>query len=244
MTNHTLDLSLKKTVRIIGLLFLFTLMIPLLNWTLVLSKFIVPENPIDTAHNIVANEFIFRIGIINDLITSAVALALAVSLYLILKAVNKNLALFALFLKFTEAILWAVMTLGNYVNLLILKGQTSLTTGESGQIQTLVGLSLNAHMSKSAIAGIFLGLSSIVFFYLLFKSRFVPKILASFGIISYALIFFYDSMTILSPKYANILIIQVISWGPSIIFGLTIAFWLLIKGINVQSIDNPTCESV
>lgn len=234
MTNHTLDVSLKKTGRIVGLLFLFTLIIPLLNWTLVLSKFIVPENAIDTAHNIVTNEFLFRIGIINDLITSAVAMALAVALYIILKSVNKNLAIFALFIKFTEAILWADMTLGNYVNLLILKGQTSLTTSESGQVQALVGLSLNSHMSKSAIAGVFLGLSSMIFFYLLFKSKLVPKILAGFGFISYTLIFFYDSMTILLPNYSNILVIQIISWGPSIIFELTIGFWLLIKGINVQ----------
>ena len=244
MTNQTLDVSLRKIGRIVGLLFLLTLMIPILNWTLVFSKFIVPENAINTAHNIVNNEFLFRIGIINDLISSAVAIALAVGLYIILKSVNKNLAIFALFIKFMEAILWAIMTLGNYVNLLILKGQTSLTAGESGQIQTIVGLSLNAHMSKTAIAGVFLGLSSMIFFYLLFKSKLVPKILAGFGFISYTLIFFYDSITILLPNYSDILVIQMIAWGPSIIFQITIGFWLLIKGISVESIDNYTRESV
>ena len=99
-------------------------------------------------------------------------------------------------------------------------------------------------MSKSAIAGIFLGLSSMIFFYLLFKSKLVPKILAGFGFISYTLIFFYDSMTILLPNYSNILVIQMIAWGPSIIFELIIGFWLLIKGISVESIDNYTRESV
>ena len=49
MTNYTADTSQRKAARIAGLLFLFSLMIPLLNWTLVLSKFIVAENAIDTA---------------------------------------------------------------------------------------------------------------------------------------------------------------------------------------------------
>ena len=48
---------------------------------------------------------------------------------------------------------------------------------------------------------------------------------------------------VLSPEYANILLLQIISWGPSILFELIIGFWLLIKGINVQPQDNPALES-
>ncbi|HEY9247406.1 MAG TPA: DUF4386 family protein, partial [Candidatus Methanoperedens sp.] len=84
------DMSQSKIARITGFMFLLSLIVPTLNWILVLSKFIVAENALDTAHNVLANEFLFRIGIINDLITSAVALVLALVLYIILKSVNKN----------------------------------------------------------------------------------------------------------------------------------------------------------
>ncbi len=233
MTNYTADASLSRIARIAGLLFLFSLIVPSLNWIFVLSKFIVAENAIDTAHNILANEFLFRIGIINDLITPVVAVLLALALYIILKSVNKNLALLALLLKLTEAILWAVIALGNFIVLLILNGQASLTVFEPEQLQALVGLFLNARMSVSAIPMVFLGLNLMVFSYLLYKSKYVPRILAGFGILSYALIFIYALITILSPNYATIMIIQIICWIPSILFEIIIGLWLLIKGVKI-----------
>ncbi len=185
-----------------------------------------------------ANQFLFRINIVNELITSVVIVVLAITLYAILKSVNKNLALLALFLKLIEAILWAVIALGHFIALLVLNGQASLTVFEPEQVQALVGLFLNVHISVTAIPGVFLGLNLMIFLYLLFKSKYVPNILAAFGVFSYALIFIYDLLFIFSPNYATILIIQIIGWGPSILFEIIIGFWLLIEGINVQSQDN------
>ncbi len=77
MTNHTIDISQRKAARVAGFMFLFSLIVPLLNWIFVYSKLIVAENVIATANNIMANEFLFRIGIINDLITLAVIVVLS-----------------------------------------------------------------------------------------------------------------------------------------------------------------------
>ena len=44
--------------------------------------------------------------------------------------------------------------------------------------------------------------------------------------------FLYALITILSPNYASILIIQVICWAPSCIFELIIGMWLLVKGVK------------
>jgi len=74
-------------------------------------------------------------------------------------------------------------------------------------------------------------------FYLLFKSKYVPGILACFGIFSYALIFIYALITILLPNYAAIMVIQIFCWAPSVLFELMIGLWLLIKGINVERRD-------
>ncbi len=222
MTSQMKDFSLRKAARVAGLMFLLSLMVPLLNWTFVHSKFIAAENAVATARNILTSEFLFRIGIINDLITSTVAVVLSLALYIILKSVNKNLALLALFLKLTEAILVAVIALGNLIALLFLKGQASLTVFEPEQIQALVGLFINVRMSIFAIPMVFVGLNLMVFLYLLFKSKYVPRILAGFGILSYALGFIYALITILSPNYATIMILQIICWAPSCFFEVII----------------------
>ncbi len=236
MTNYTVDASQRKAAKVAGLIFLFIVIGWTLNWTLVDSKLIVAGNATATVNNIMANELLFRIGITNQLIFSISGVVLALALYIILKPVNKNLALLALFLKLTEAILGAVIALCSFIALLILKGQ-ALTVFEPEQIQTLVGLFLNGRISISAIPMVFLGINLMVFFYLLFKSKYVPRILAGFGILSYALIFIYALITLLLPNYAAILIIQIFCWVPSILFELVIGLWLLFKGVNVQQGD-------
>ncbi len=236
MPGHTEEASQRKAAKVAGLMFLFIVIGWTLNWTLVDSKLIVAGNVTATVNNIMANELLFRIGITNQLIFSISGVVLALALYIILKPVNKNLALLALFLKLTEAILGAVIALCNFIALLILKGQ-ALTAFKSEQIQALVGLFLNERISISAIPMVFLGLNLMVFFYLLFKSKYVPRILAGFGILSYALIFMYALITILSPNYAAIMIIQIICWVPSVLFELIFGLWLLIKGINVERRD-------
>ena len=236
MPGHTEEASQSKAAKVAGLMFLFIVLGWTLNWTLIDSKLIVAENTTATVNNIMANELLFRIGIANQLIFSISGVVLALALYIILKSVNKNLALLALFLKLAEAILGAVIALGSFIALLILKGH-ALNAFEPGQIQALVGLFLNGRISISAIPMVFLGLNMMVFFYLLFKSKYVPGILAGFGILSYALIFIYALITILSPNYAAIMIIQIFCWAPSVLFELMIGLWLLIKGVNVERRD-------
>ena len=235
MTKDTIDISKRKTVIVAGFMFLVSFLVPLLNWVFVTSKFIVVDKVINTAHNILSNEVLFRIGIVNELITSVVAVVLALALYVLLKPVNKNIALLALFLKLSEAILLAVIVLSDFIALLILKGQAALALSEPERMLALVGLFLNMRMSVSSIPMVFLGLNLMLFLYLLFKSKYVPSILAGFGILSYALIFIYVLLTILSPNYAAIMLIQSICWAPSCIFEVVIGLWFLLKGIKDQS---------
>ena len=234
MINDTVDMSKRLTARVTGSMFLISLLVPMLNWVFVTSKFIVADKVIDTARNILANEFLFRLGVVNELITSVVAVVLALALYLLLKPVNKNLALLALLLKLTEAILLAVIALSDFISLLFLKEQTALGVSQPEQMQALIGLFINMSMSITSIPMVFLGLNLMLFLYLLYKSEYVPSILAGFGILSYTLIFIYALLTILFPNYAALIIIQSICWAPSCLFELTIGIWLLLKGVKDQ----------
>lgn len=240
MADHGADATLlRKAARIAGLMLLLSLMVPTLNWVFVLSRFIVPRNEIETAHNVLANEFLFRVGVVGDLITSAVAVMLALALYVVLQSVGKTFALLALLLKLMEAVFWAVIALGHLAASLTLKGIASSRAIESEQIRALVGLLLNEQVTMNAIPGVFLGLNSMVFLYLLVRSKYVPGMLAGFGVLSYALIFLSNLLAIALPNYATVG--SQIAWGaPSVLSELAIGSWLLIKGISVQSQDNPT----
>jgi hypothetical protein len=234
MTKHVVDTSQRKAVKVAGLMFLFSLIVPLLNWTFVLSKFNIAGDPIATAKNIMANELLFRFGITIELIMSVGLIVLALALYIILKPVNKNLALLALFLKLVEATIMAVTVLVHFIALQVLNGEAHLTVFTPEQLQFPIGLIFNSHTAITSIPMVFLGLDMMVFSYLFFKSKYIPRVLSGFGILSFALIFIHALMYILAPEYAMMPITQIIFWPPSGLFEIIIGIWLLSKGLNVQ----------
>ncbi len=186
---------------------------------------------------------LFRIGITIELIMSVGLIVLALALYIILKSANKNLALLALFLKLVEATIVAVIVLVNFIALQILNGEAYLTAFTPEKLQAPVGLILNAHTTIYSIPMVFLGLDMIVFSYLFFKSKYIPRILAGFGILSFALILIHALMYINAPQYAAMLISQIIFYAPSGLFEIIIGIWLLFKGIKVHHIDNHIEEA-
>ena len=238
MTNRIADISQRKAARIAGFMFLFAFIVPTLNWAIILSKFNVVNDALATANNIMANEFLFRIGLFTELIMSFGLIVLALALFIVLKTINKSLALFALILKVIEATIAVVIVLISFIALQILIGEAYLTAFTQEQLQIPAGLILNSHTALFSIPMLFLGLDMMVFSYLFFQSKYIPRILAGFGILSFALIFIHASMYIIAPEYAMMQINQIIFWAPSGIFEVVIGIWLLFKGVNVQQWDN------
>ena len=105
MNATIIDTSQRKAARVAGFMFLFSFIVPTLNWACVLSKFIVEDNVIATANNIIANELLYRIGITVEIIMSVGLVVLALALYIILKPVNRNLALLGLFWQLKSSVI-------------------------------------------------------------------------------------------------------------------------------------------
>jgi len=157
------NVSQHKAAKVAGFMFLFSFIVPTLNWTFVLSKFIVAEDFVATAKNIIANEFLFRIGITIELIMSIGLIVLSLALYIILKPVNKNFALLALLLKLIEATVVATIVLTSFIALQVLNGDTYVTVFTPEQLQAPIGFLLNVHTVIYAIPMVFLGLDMMVF---------------------------------------------------------------------------------
>jgi hypothetical protein len=234
MSNPAFEASQRKAAKVAGGMFLLSLFVPMLNWTLVNSKFIVTGNAAETVHRVLANQTLFRLGLINDIAMSVIAIVLAWTLYLMLKPVNKPWAQLALALKVTEGVLIAVIALVQFAALLVLDGLATMPALDSPLPPALIGQFLNTRMSLAAFPMLFLGLNFSIFLSLLYQSRYVPRALAAFGVASYALILFYAVLTILFPDYAANIVIQTVAWAPSCIFELAIGIWLLVKGVRVH----------
>lgn len=226
MANHGPDAAgLMKAARIAGLVLLLSLIVPTLNWAFALSRFVTDQSEAETANEILRHEFVFRVGIVGELTTSAIAAVLALSLYVLLQSVGKNLALLGLLLKLVEATLWAVIALGHLAALVALRGA-------SEQARAIVGVLLREQVTLNAVPGLLLGLGSVVFLYALVRSKYVPRVLAGFGVLSYALVFLSNLLAMTSQHHATVG--SQMAWGaPSVFSELAIGFCLLIRGARV-----------
>ena len=90
--------SINKTARMAGLLYLIYIVTTIAADVFGRSKLIVFGDAAATARNIMASEWQFRIGITGDLVSAVFFLLAAWALYVLLKPVNKDLALLFLLL--------------------------------------------------------------------------------------------------------------------------------------------------
>jgi len=242
MTNRATEASPIIYARIAGLAYLLIILLGIFCAGFIDSKLIVPSNNAATANNIMANDLLFRISIAGVLIMYAIVVVLSWALYVILKPVNKNLSLLAMLLRSGEAILGGATVLISFIVLLLLNGEDYSAVFEAEQLQALAGLFLNVRNAALDIVLIFVGLGGTVFCYLFFKSKYVPGILAAWGIFTYLSMLVLALINILLPNRPEMIEIFLFTLGAffEIIFG----FWLLFKGVNFQQGDVYASGSV
>ena len=102
MTNRAVETSPQVYARIGGVLYLIIIVIGFCGEFFVRDKLVVSGDVTATANNIMASESLWRVQIAGDLILLVCAVALTLILYVLLRPVNKNLALLAVFFNIVE----------------------------------------------------------------------------------------------------------------------------------------------
>jgi len=176
------------------------------------------------------SERIFRLGTVSDLVTTAGVVILIVALYVVLRPVNRNVALLAAFFRLIESSIFAAITLTDFVALRLLSGATYLRAFDSQQSHALARLFDDVHADGYLIGLVFFGLGSTTFAYLWFKSRYIPRLLAGWGIFSSLLVAIVSLAIMAFPSLTNVLIPAY--FAPIFIFEVTLGIWLLAKGIE------------
>jgi hypothetical protein len=215
--------------RIAGAAYIVTMILGIFSVNYIESNLIVAGNDAATVTNISANLPLFRIGIASEILMYVLVVLLAFSLYTVLKSVDKNLALLALLWRMGEAILGGATTVLSGLIPIMLVERGSVFGPE--QFQTLVKLFLDIRSAGLDIVLIFIGLGGTIFLYLFFKSKFVPKILAVWGMLTYLLMLLLSFTSILTPISETT---KMAFYAPGGVFELIFGLWLLIKSVNVQ----------
>ncbi|MBE0525230.1 MAG: DUF4386 domain-containing protein [Methanosarcinales archaeon] len=227
--NHIADLSQRKAARVAGLLYLAVIVFGV-TAELVRQSLIVPGDATTTVNNIMASESLFRLAFVIDLIMIACFLLLPLALYVLLKPVNKNLALLMVIFVLVSVPIMFINMLIHFAPLLLLSGADYLTVLGADQLHALVMFFFELYTAGVMIATIFHGLWLLPLGFLVYKSGYFPRILgvllmiACFGFLIDSLRYF------VFPEY------EVITY-PGIVFEIIGEFgfcgWLLLKGAKI-----------
>ncbi len=230
MTAAAPDTSQQRAARVVGFCYLFAMALAVFGENYVRGRLIVAGDAAETARNIAAHELLFRLGIASELLTFVSDITLITVLYIILKAVNPHLALYAAFLRLVEAANCVVMTLTSLDALRLLSGAGYLHAFEPARLQALARLSLAAHGASYNVSFFFLGLGSTVFGWLWLRSGYIPRALAILGIAGSFLLAAGAFMYVIVPTFVEKLGLTYMM--PLGIFEVTMGFLLLIRGLR------------
>jgi hypothetical protein len=238
MTISTIDDSQRTAARVAGFTCLFTMATVVFANFRIHERLIVAGNAAETARNIMAHERLFRVGLACGLIYGAGLVLLLTALYVILQPVNRGLALLAALWRLVYALMWVLMTLNLFDALRLLSGADYLQVFEAERLHTLARLYLGARFDQYYVGLLFYALASTVCSYLWFKSDYIPRALAVFGVISSVFCAACTFVFIIFPNFAKVVNLW---WfdSPMGIFEMALSFWLLFKGLRPSGTAKP-----
>ncbi|MBK9985134.1 MAG: DUF4386 domain-containing protein [Saprospiraceae bacterium] len=221
--------SIKKIARLAGLLYLIWVMTGMYGIMYVPSKTIVEGDAVATAQKILANELIFRSGILNDLISLTIGVFLLMALYQLFKQVNELQAkLMVILLMMTFPVVF-IMDAFNITSLMLFKGEV-LKTFEIGQRQDLAMLFLKMNEYGAITLEMFWGLWLLPFGLLVYASGFIPRVLGLFLFVNGITYIIHCLTHLLLPHYQELVFKFAM---PLWILGeISIMLWLIIKGVK------------
>ncbi|TNE53078.1 MAG: DUF4386 domain-containing protein [Bacteroidetes bacterium] len=228
MTPQLSDQSANAYARIAGVLYLVIIVCGLFSEMFVRANIIVPGDARATAANILASEPLYRLGFASDLVMILCDIGVAMLFYMLFRPVSQALALLAAFFRLVQSAVLGVNLLNHFVPLLLLGGDPYLAGFETGQMQTMSLLFLQAHGYGYLISGMFFGLSCLILGYLFYHSVYFPKALGILLVLA-SLGYLIDGFTnFLAPDFAEVTEWLVVL--SAVIAEISICLWLLIKG--------------
>lgn len=214
--------------RVAGIVFLLAVVAGAIGESVVPSMLVVPGDAVASAHNIVGNDLLFRLGFIAYIVEALTDVALTFLLYILLRQVKANLAFASVLFRVMATAIFASGEVFYFSQLLILKGDAYLSTFSTQQLQTLALLSYNVYIAAGNLSSIFYGTGSIIFGYLIWRSRYLPKILGVLWIIGGLGFVVGNLVWFVAPAYYSSFFVL-----PMILGILVLGVWLLVRGIDM-----------
>lgn len=176
-------------------------------------------------------------------LTMGLALAMVpVMMFPILKRYNEALAVgYVVVRGALEAITDLAFAIGWLSLLLISQGYVKAIAAEAFYFQTLGDLVLQTHDQMGHVLTIVFILGALMFYYVLYQSRLVPRWLSGWGLLA-AIPYFISGVLGLFTLLHQMSTIQMALVLPLAVQEMVLAIWLIVKGFNPSPVNFGLAE--
>jgi hypothetical protein len=217
--------TVNKTSQMLGLAFLLQFITSLASGIFFKSAWYVEGNMSETMLKIAANPMMMRANILVDMLTALGVTFLGVMLFLTLQKKNIIIALTALGFYILEVALLAASRMDAFTLL-----RLSQEFAAAGQPANLLLMGQVAYETMDFVGNtlhmLVFCLGAILFYYLLFKARVVPRWLSLWGLVALIPMLIGTMTQIFGHT------IPFIFYLPYVPFELFIGIWILVKGLK------------
>lgn len=222
----------QRHARIAGALYLVIIVIGLLGETVIRNSLVVSGNAAATAQRILASEWLWRVGVAGQLLLLLCAVGLSLAWYVLLKPVNKNLTLLAMFFALVSLAVESVSALQLQAVLTPLLAAAQMGI-DPRQAQAMAYMALVGHSYAFAVALLFFGVECVIVGHLLRKSGYFPApvgVLMQLAGVCYVVNTF---VMVLSPALHAMLFPAILV--PSFIGESAFCLCLLFRGVDIPA---------
>jgi hypothetical protein len=228
---NKIDNSQRVAAKVAGISGLLAVVIVIFGNYALLGPLVVPGKAAETAQNFAAHSTQVRAALICFLTYGLSVVVLLAALYVILRPVDRLLALIGALFRLVFALLWLLTTLNLLGALRLVGNAPYLQALEAAHLQVLARLQIAASFDDYYVGLPFFALAATVCSYLWFRSGYIPRSLAAFGVIASAWCVICAFVFLVFPSFDKTVNAY---WfdSPMAIFEMVLSFWLLFKGLK------------
>ena len=180
----------------------------------------------DALSGLAADTLQLGIGAVLMLVNSVAVVAIGVLMYRVAKPHGEGIALAYVVTRIFESIVMAVGIVFLLLQVPLAREAAEAGAAGAATLQVLSTLSSQANFYAYQVAMVGLGVGSVPFWYLVYRSRLIPRSLAGLGIAGYAVFATGAVLEILGVEAGLIMSI------PGGLFEVAVAIWLIVRGFS------------
>lgn len=231
MKNYALETSPQPYARIAGALYLAVIGLGIFAEGYTLNHFRASGDVTTLAQTILAEPVLWNLGVFANLLLVLCVVPLSWLLYLLLRPVNRNLIVLAVFFNLLSLALELISKLFQFLVKPILTSPSMAQAFEPAQLHALANFALRSHDIAFNIALILFGATCMIYGYLIHASGYLPKLIGVLMQIAGVAYLVACFSALFFPAFSNLISPAILL--PPLIGEASFCLWLLVKGVNL-----------